>query len=163
MSTTAQTIRQAIKRELGYTSKQVSVRTSRGTGSVRLTIKARGLDIDAIRSIAMPHERIYRDDATGEILCGANLFVNVDIDDTLRKQVADEVADEVATAWAKSDGSTIIPLPSYPAVGVRSGAGDGSLWDMRGECGGIFDGGHSLWNAEDAAYCAALAVIRNGL
>lgn len=73
--TTANTIRSALK-ALGYGARDVSIRTRRATGSVRIEIKNWAVPFQTVREIAAKHENVRRDDS-GEILSGGNIFVTV--------------------------------------------------------------------------------------
>ena len=89
----AATIRKRIKSELGYGPKQVSVRCSNYSmgSSVKVTIKAGGLDCAKIRSIALLAEHIDRCQVTGEILSGGNRYVHCRLDWELVAALADKL------------------------------------------------------------------------
>ncbi len=89
MHTTEKTkeIRQRLKKEFGYTSRQVSVKT-RHYSSIDITIKDAGVNYKAVKEIAESHEKIDRCEQTYEILSGGNTFVFVDYDYDLVKQEA---------------------------------------------------------------------------
>lgn len=75
----AKAIRQELK-ALGWNARKVSVRTdyySMGS-SIYITIRDGSVPKSKVQAIADQHERIYRDDATGEILSGGNLYIHVD-------------------------------------------------------------------------------------
>lgn len=74
----AATVRTALKNELGYTSRQVSVKGD--GGSVRVMIKDITCDESRIAEIANRSRRVRYDEATGCILRGGNTFVSVDWD-----------------------------------------------------------------------------------
>lgn len=77
----ANEIRKELK-AMGYTSKQVSVRT-KGAGysdSIRITIKDVSISDKEIQEIADKYESIRYDDYSGEILSGANLYIFVEYD-----------------------------------------------------------------------------------
>ena len=83
-------IRKDLKK-LGYTPRQVSVRSeyfSMGS-SVSITVKDITCDFDAIDRIARSYERIRRCEYTGEILSGGNTYVSVSWDWALRQAVAE--------------------------------------------------------------------------
>ena len=77
---TIQQIRQGIKSELGYNSRQVSVRENPGGLSTSITVRLKkpGLDFDKIKEIAERHEKVDRCERSGEILGGGNTFVFVE-------------------------------------------------------------------------------------
>ena len=72
-------IRKEIKSQLGYTAKQVSVRSVHGT-ELKVTVKDITIDLQQIEKIASQFEDIHRCEATNEILLGGNTFVNVGYD-----------------------------------------------------------------------------------
>lgn len=77
----AKKIREDIKK-LGYTAKQISVRTD-GAGysdAIRIKIKDVAIKAKAIEEIADKYESIRYDEYTGEILEGGNLYIFVEYD-----------------------------------------------------------------------------------
>lgn len=78
---TAKEIRQKLK-EAGYSSKRVSVTSSRGgyDSSVRIKVKDLTANIERIKEIASGYEKFSRDEITQEILEGGNTFVFVEYD-----------------------------------------------------------------------------------
>src|SRR5687767_5769425 len=79
MSNTAAQIRAALKAEKGWTSKQVSVRTRPGTGSVSVVVRVPGIPLAEVARIAGRFEQVDRCSTTGEILAGGNTFVFVTV------------------------------------------------------------------------------------
>ena len=75
MSNTAQKIRNDLK-AAGYALRAFSIRSCR-SGSVTVEIKDLSILKSAITPIACAHEKIDRDEASGEILAGGNTFVTV--------------------------------------------------------------------------------------
>ena len=75
-------IRERIKNELGYTSKQVSVRSSNCgySDETRITVKDLSCDFEAIQKIAMSFEKVDYDQYNGEILSGGNTYIFVAYD-----------------------------------------------------------------------------------
>jgi len=75
-----QQIRQDIKSELGYNSRQVSVRENPGGLSTSITVRLKepNLDFDQIEQIAERHVKVDRCERTQEILGGGNTFVFVE-------------------------------------------------------------------------------------
>lgn len=75
-------IRERIKMELGYTSRQVSVKSydCGYSDATRITIKDLSCDFEAIEKIAMSFESIRYDEYSGEILAGANTYITVNYD-----------------------------------------------------------------------------------
>jgi len=75
-----QQIRQDIKSELGYNSRQVSVRENPGGLSTSITVRLKqpGLDFDQIEKITERHVHVDRCERSGEILGGGNTYVFVE-------------------------------------------------------------------------------------
>ena len=77
----AKAIRAEVKK-LGYTSKQVSVRTdfySMGS-SVKVVAKVPDVDLEALQKVAKGYQQISRCPYTGDILSGGNMYVFVSRD-----------------------------------------------------------------------------------
>lgn len=87
-----QSIRAEIK-EAGYTSRQVSVKNG-----ILITVREASVNVDAIEKIAKKYESISRCEASGEILSGGNTYVNVSIDDEVKKEWAAPYADKIMAA-----------------------------------------------------------------
>jgi hypothetical protein len=84
-------IRAALKAELGYNTRQVSVRLDHYSlgHSVYFTIRDPNVDYEAVKRFAEGRvESVSRCEYSGEILGGGNTYTHV------------EIADKVATAWA---------------------------------------------------------------
>lgn len=89
----AQEIRKQLK-ALGWSSRQVSVRTERVTYSssaIRCTIKSAEVDKTKVEEIALRYRQVSRDHMTGEILLGGNTYIDV--------EYTDEVLDEVGAEF----------------------------------------------------------------
>lgn len=73
-------IRAQLKRELGASSRQVSVKSdSFSMGSaIRVLIKDASVSMADVKRIAMAHERVDRCSMTGDILSGGNRYINID-------------------------------------------------------------------------------------
>ena len=85
-------IRKALK-AAGIPTRAVSVRAetySMGS-SIHVRIKADGIDFATVEKIAKSQERVRHDEMTGEILCGGNRFVDVEVDDAVIDAVAASV------------------------------------------------------------------------
>lgn len=82
----AKQIRQAIKAQLGYNSRQVSVRNSPGGLSTRIDINVKSLDIplEPIENLTRQYKSVDRCEYTGEILSGGNTYIFVEHDWELR-------------------------------------------------------------------------------
>jgi hypothetical protein len=78
-ATTAKTVREALQ-AAGFGRKDISVRNdSYSMGStVYVRIRRADIALDAVEAIASAHERVSRDEGTGEILSGGNTFVTVE-------------------------------------------------------------------------------------
>ena len=73
-------IRAEIKKDLGYNSRQVSVKLWHYT-TLSFTIRDRCVDYKKLSDYVQKYESIDRDMVTGEILCGGNTYVDVHVDD----------------------------------------------------------------------------------
>ncbi len=75
-------VREALRKELGLTSRDVSVRCDNFSmgSAVRVRIKRIGIDFAKVREIAQREENIRRCEYSGEILSGGNRYVSVDFD-----------------------------------------------------------------------------------
>lgn len=110
MSTTeaAAEIRNALKSRYGWTSRQVSVRSdlySMGS-TIRVLVKAPVVDIAKVREIAERYARVSYDHASGEMLSGANRFVDI--------EWSRAVVESISTGLLESipdDGSVGEPIP----------------------------------------------------
>lgn len=109
MLTTAESakkIRQEIKTKLGYTSRQVSVKSDNYSmgSSINLSIKCKEAIYkkSEIGAIAKKEESIDRDNATGEILSGGNTFIHVGIDWELKESIIDAEREDVKKIIEKS-------------------------------------------------------------
>lgn len=75
----ASDIRATLKKQHGWTSKQVSVVSdvySMGS-TVRVMIKDPAVNIEDVKAVAEPHESIRRCEMTGDILSGGNMYIHV--------------------------------------------------------------------------------------
>lgn len=96
--TKADHLRAALK-AAGYNAKQVTVRYDHTT--LRVTIRTDRVSLAHVAEIAGAFEQISRDQATGEILCGGNTFVDVSYDDAV---LAPHVAAIVTVLSAAREG-----------------------------------------------------------
>lgn len=71
----AAAIRSSLKKTLGYTNRQVSVKAR--DYAIWVNVKVAGLALQKIYDIAMKYYDVERDEITGEILSGGNTFVFV--------------------------------------------------------------------------------------
>ena len=79
---TATEIRKAIKKQLGLSSRQVSVRGEiAGYSSViSITVKSLDIALEPIEKITESYDSYTYDEVTQEILAGGNMYVNVKYD-----------------------------------------------------------------------------------
>lgn len=95
-------VRAAIKSELGFNSRDVSVRCDNFSlgSSVDVTIKsAEAFDARArVEALARGAENVRRCEATGEILSGGNRYVSIDYSAACREIIARRHVDAVAAA-----------------------------------------------------------------
>lgn len=71
-------LRAALKK-MGYSSRQVSVRTEffSGGSSINVKVKAPEVDFKAVEDLADTYKRVHRCEITGDILSGGNCYVEV--------------------------------------------------------------------------------------
>lgn len=97
-------IRKQLKKKLGYTNRDISVRSNGGNSTNVLLKNAKCLnDKEKIEKIAKGHSEIDYDKRTREILSGGNHFVFVDADKSVYKDYLDE-ADEIVDSILKNEG-----------------------------------------------------------
>jgi hypothetical protein len=83
-------IRAALKKQHGWTSRQVSVRSdvySMGS-TLRIKIKSADVSITAVRMIAGQFEKVARCEVTGDILSGGNTYLDVEYDHDVVEPIA---------------------------------------------------------------------------
>jgi len=112
----AANIRKELKKQLGVTSRQVSVR-SRNSGydeAIDVTIKDLKVNKAKVEAIASKYEYIRRCEYSGEILAGGNTYVFVRLDyDALSKakeellEVAREIINNNKDLLGTNEGKTI--------------------------------------------------------
>jgi hypothetical protein len=113
MTTTeyAAQIRQALKRQHGWSSRQVSVRAeyfSLGS-SIEIVVKDPSIPLPAVKAIAQRAESIRRDEMTGEILGGGNRYVSVTYSHEAQEIIGRRYADAVQRAVLAVDpGSNVL-------------------------------------------------------
>ena len=113
MTTTehAAEIRATLKREHGWTSRQVSVRAnyfSMGS-SIDVVVKDPAVPLPIVKAVAEKAERIDRDEMTGEILSGGNRYVSVHYGHEAQEIIARRYADPVQRAVNKvTPGSNVL-------------------------------------------------------
>lgn len=88
-------IRDVLKKELGLTNRDVSVKYS-GSINVKLkTVKSLPFK-NKIKKVAEKHESYQRDERTGDILRGGNTFVFVELDWKFRDQLVKKIEAEIS-------------------------------------------------------------------
>lgn len=157
----AKKIRQALKAELGLGPKHVAVRSSNYSmgSSIRVVIKAEGVDFRKVQEIAGRVEEVRRCELTGEILSGGNQFVFVEHDWDLVTTVAERLAPLFEAAMvrssARAEGDT-----SWETVEAEGGA-----WLVRCPHGVPFgrwtelNGLQHVQSASEAAHAAARQIL----
>lgn len=107
ITTQAVALRQTLKRTLGYTSRDVSVRAD--GSALRVVIKRVTIAREKVEALARPYEAIHRCDITGEILSGGNRYVTVDYS---------QAAQDVLTAtWRDAVDQAVRALDREDALG----------------------------------------------
>ena len=84
----AKQVRDALKKELGLNSRQVSVRSPHW-GSIYVTIKTADAKYAAVQEIARRVEHVRYCQFSGDILSGGNTFVTVEFDDAVINKMAE--------------------------------------------------------------------------
>jgi hypothetical protein len=73
--TAADRLRAALK-QAGFTARQATVRQRHST--LHVTIRDAAVSLTRVTAIAAPFEVVRRDQASGEILCGGNTYVDIE-------------------------------------------------------------------------------------
>ncbi len=117
-------IRKALKRDHGWTGRQVSVRSeyySMGS-SIHVRIKDPSVNPALVRKVAGCHQRVRRCEISGEILSGGNMFVNVSWDHDVLRTMSAQYLDAVETAERAITHASIVPVDGTPfGVGLDNG------------------------------------------
>lgn len=142
-ATTEQSPAARLRAELkaaGYNARRVSVRSPRG--NLELTVRDAAVDIEHVAGIAKKYERIDRDHATGEILCGGNTFVRVSYGDAAERALAARYAGALLPALVRKDADddSGTEVPGLDGVLVW-GEGHRSIYLTARDDGGYI-GGH---------------------
>lgn len=123
-------VREALKKQFGLTSRDVSVRSKRGSIDITLkTVKALPY-MKKIKNISSQHERYQLDQATQTILRGGNTFVFVNLDwkfrDRLVKQIEAEISKKITDEFMHGEGggNTITVYGNYEVVKWRNTSSD---------------------------------------
>lgn len=125
-------IRTVLKKELGLTNRDVSVRMRSGGGSIGVTLKTtKALPyMQKIKEVSEKHESYQRDQATGTILRGGNTFVFVELDWKFRsrlvKQIEAEINKKVTDEFMNGEGggNTITVYGNYDVYKDRQSIKD---------------------------------------
>jgi hypothetical protein len=104
----AKRIRKALKAELGLTSKDVSVRSSRSRHDRAVTVTIRRVDIDRteVTEVANRERYVQRCEVSHEVLAGGNVFVTVTYDDDAIRPLRDAFF-EALQALGKGEETTV--------------------------------------------------------
>ena len=121
----ASIIRSRLKKELGLSSRDVSVKTSQGgySSSVKVSIKTKKAlaKMQEIEVIGRGQEEIDRDERTGEILMGGNTYVFVDIDYKFKSKIEDEIQKEYIKQKEKSTTNNVVLYGTFEVRGTSNG------------------------------------------
>lgn len=98
----AKELRSKLK-EIGYNRNMVGVTSS--YNSIDVTVKSLDVDFKAIENLANTYEKIDRDYATGEILCGCNTFVNVDYANSIKEDLKEKYSQTAEEFWNEIENS----------------------------------------------------------
>jgi len=110
----AAAIRAALKKELGLSSRDVSVKSNYGgySSSVNVSIKTTKAlaSMSKIKEIGSSKESYERDERSGEILMGGNTFIFTEIDWKFRKSLGESIDKEYqkVTKGGLAEGESIV-------------------------------------------------------
>ena len=82
-------IRQELKKELGYNSRQVSIKSKPGgySYSFIFTIRDKNVNYDKVNEFAHKYKSVSRCEYSGEILSGGNTYITVTFSDKLKDEM----------------------------------------------------------------------------
>ena len=103
----AAAIRRTLKTAHGWTSRQVSVRTSASGGAIEIRIKDPVVQKPLVEALASPHEKVIRDEG-GNICRGGNTFVFVQYD---RDAPAIRKVTELVEGALSDEPGRVVDLP----------------------------------------------------
>lgn len=105
--TTKEKITAKIK-ELGYNSRQVSVRSRHAgySSALLVTIRDASISINKIEEAIASFEKIDRCHLTGEILSGGNTFIDVEYNDEAKAKIAAPFVELVKNAMVTTSGNS---------------------------------------------------------
>jgi hypothetical protein len=136
-NSTSQQLRSALK-AAGFNARRVSVRHDHST--LRVTIRDTSVSLSAVKTIADRFCVVRRCEATGEILCGGNIFVDVAYLPELVKPVAAAVVALLAPA---ADGEVVTLVGGFRAAKISRARG-GTYPDEIRIWGPGFDAANSI-------------------
>ena len=126
----AQELRSLLKRQHGWTGRQVSVRTDNYSmgSTLRVEIKDPSVPLPLVERLAEEHESVRRCEITHDILSGGNRYVSVSYSSEARQALAAPLLDDVQIALDELDTlergtSALIPVGSTGYLVGRSGNG----------------------------------------
>jgi hypothetical protein len=129
-------IRATLKREHGWTARQVSVKSDHFAmgSSIDVIVKDPSISLPIVKAIAEPAESVRRCEITGEILSGGNRYLHVryshEVMEIIGRRYADAVQRAVNTIAPDNDRS-LVNVDGTPFLIGRPHAGCLSLWDDR--------------------------------
>lgn len=99
-------------KELGYNSRQVSVRNRHAgySSSLIVTIRDASISITKIEEAVEAFEKIDRCPVTHEILCGGNTFINVEYSNEAEATISAPYVANVESAISKISGNVGEPV-----------------------------------------------------
>lgn len=145
----AKSIRATLKADYGYTSRQVSVRSS--SGSISLEIKDPSVNYSVVEAVAERKQKIDYCKYSGEILSGGNLFVSVRYSHEAEAALSAPYIAPLQAAMDKLEpGSSVLePVVEGVLVGITS-VGNYQVWTDRA--------GMHFSHAQHGAFTVALRV-----
>ena len=122
--TPAQNVRAALK-AAGFNARKVSVKSSRGSSSVYVSIKDHTLIKDEIQEIAESFESVRRCSYSGDILQGGNTFIMVSYSTEAKaefKKLAAEIGELAEGQQARTPKGNLItrPINGHPCHPIGS-------------------------------------------
>jgi len=150
-------IRKQLKSVLGYNAKQVSIRKRHYTALV-FTVRDASVNVEKVKKFAKDFEKIDYCQYTGEILSGGNTYVEVELSEGVKDELAKEHLEDVMIAmslvkagldYAKiNDNATLLKVDSTSCNLSFTKTGD--------VCGSIE--GRNYWIGKDSAQSISLKI-----
>jgi hypothetical protein len=158
----AKTIRETLKRDHGWGSKQVSVRIhnySMGS-SIYVRINDPSVPFSVVEEIARREESVSRCEITGDILSGGNRYVSIDHSSECLDAKAAPVLPALeramkAASELEKGSSRLIPVEGYPGAYVSRETAWGFRAWTNGRGGIHFDSDYPRCAAVEIAEAAA--------